>query len=724
MYTSGVVACQSCFFNQPLQVVDGIAELAWARPGQCIGVVALLAACGALLALQLWMIVLPLRETQVLAKERFDGLGQLPAASGSRKQDADLAAAVPLLGYGEAGAGGSGDGELQQRLLEAAAEGQEHLLHLPGHEAPGQHHHHQHHHQQALQEQQQGWQQDDGSQDCQQQQQQQQQEEAPDSWEDFLEQPEQGEAQHMQHAQQHLRQQSYDSTVAAPDTRQQEEADDNGQTTAEAPLSSLRHRSSEDLDHMPTAAGSTLGNPAASYYPLTKGARRQAAAVLDGFWGGFWDQHGRYVQQQAQQDQQQASWGACWGADRNPRQHQHQHPGSTSVGHGSGQWGAPGGASLVQRQPSPLVCSHTRGGAARQAAALGSSAEDALCAECSAQLAQRLQQCVQQLMQIEGMPSMLRAAHSKLSSPASPISTSPSPHSRLSLASLASPFLVQQIANQAPAAGQGSSSAPQHTPAVLLLQFGLWSLTTLLAWCQDEVRPELWGRYAYVLNKLQGLLRELGLDREAGGPLAVAAPAAVAAAVAALPAAGAAGEWQQWRQGAEHDPGGARGQQVQQRVGEVMAVLLDALGQLEVALQERRPPAAGGGSGSADVAYAKGKEVMLPLIKRLKRKLAPTAAAAGPGGQQGGRDGRRWGGGGGGRGSGQQHWRGGRGGGGQRGAPGAAPVGGASWVVASLVPLASSVVLLCCTMYSLPWPGGGGAEEGRAVGRGWVPTSR
>jgi hypothetical protein len=47
------------------QVADGIAQLAWERPGQCLGVVALLACCGALLALQLWMIVLPLRESQV-----------------------------------------------------------------------------------------------------------------------------------------------------------------------------------------------------------------------------------------------------------------------------------------------------------------------------------------------------------------------------------------------------------------------------------------------------------------------------------------------------------------------------------------------------------------------------------------------------------------------------------------------------------------------------------
>lgn len=34
---------------------------------------------------------------------------------------------------------------------------------------------------------------------------------------------------------------------------------------------------------------------------------------------------------------------------------------------------------------------------------------------------------------------------------------------------------------------------------------------------QAEARPELWGKYAYALNRLQGLLRDIGLDTESAG---------------------------------------------------------------------------------------------------------------------------------------------------------------------------------------------------------------
>lgn len=53
--------------------------------------------------------------------------------------------------------------------------------------------------------------------------------------------------------------------------------------------------------------------------------------------------------------------------------------------------------------------------------------------------------------------------------------------------------------------------------------FGLWCLVRLLELCQSESRPELWGRYALVLNRLQWILPTLTAqaaegDRN-GGPL-------------------------------------------------------------------------------------------------------------------------------------------------------------------------------------------------------------
>lgn len=34
--------------------------------------------------------------------------------------------------------------------------------------------------------------------------------------------------------------------------------------------------------------------------------------------------------------------------------------------------------------------------------------------------------------------------------------------------------------------------------------FAVWSLVRMVQLCQAEPRPELWGKYAFVLNRLQG----------------------------------------------------------------------------------------------------------------------------------------------------------------------------------------------------------------------------
>lgn len=60
-------------------------------------------------------------------------------------------------------------------------------------------------------------------------------------------------------------------------------------------------------------------------------------------------------------------------------------------------------------------------------------------------------------------------------------------------------------------------------------------------------------------------------------------------------------------------------------------LLAPPLQALEASLQERRGP---GGSTAASVAYAKAKEIMMSLIKRLKRSLAGGGAQGPQQGQQ------------------------------------------------------------------------------------------
>eukprot|EP00198_Chlamydomonas_reinhardtii_P011456 XP_001700793.1 predicted protein [Chlamydomonas reinhardtii] len=61
-------------------------------------------------------------------------------------------------------------------------------------------------------------------------------------------------------------------------------------------------------------------------------------------------------------------------------------------------------------------------------------------------------------------------------------------------------------------------------PAVLV-SFGVWCAYTLLQWCAAESRPELWGRYAAVLNRLQGVVWDSRLDQNQQQPAPLPASA-------------------------------------------------------------------------------------------------------------------------------------------------------------------------------------------------------
>jgi len=129
------------------------------------------------------------------------------------------------------------------------------------------------------------------------------------------------------------------------------------------------------------------------------------------------------------------------------------------------------------------------------------------------------------------------------------------------------------------------------------LSFGMWCLSTLLYLCQVETRPELWGKYAYVLNKLQGFMRDSRLDSLL---LASNLPSGGNGASAGLP-----------------PPGIPLSLDVM-HLAQLREDVIKQLQVLEMSLADRKGPA---GTAAGEVAFPKGKEIMQSIIKRFRRKL-------------------------------------------------------------------------------------------------------
>eukprot|EP00803_Ostreobium_quekettii_P002921 evm.model.scf_229.1 EVM.evm.TU.scf_229.1 scf_229:2594-9836(-) len=110
-------------------------------------------------------------------------------------------------------------------------------------------------------------------------------------------------------------------------------------------------------------------------------------------------------------------------------------------------------------------------------------------------------------------------------------------------------------------------------PRDLLYVFGLWCMVRLLELCKMEPRPELWGRYAAVLNRLQWMLPTMAVD----------------------------------------DSGGADN-------GSQREVVFQLLSDVASSVNSKRGPK---GTTAGDVAFPKGKEIIMSVIKRYNRGLRP-----------------------------------------------------------------------------------------------------
>ncbi|PNH12513.1 Divalent metal cation transporter MntH [Tetrabaena socialis] len=212
-------------------------------------------------------------------------------------------------------------------------------------------------------------------------------------------------------------------------------------------------------------------------------------------------------------------------------------------------------------------------------------------------------------------------------------------------------------------------------PAVLV-SFGVWCSFTLVQWCGAESRPELWGRYAAVLNKLQGVLWDARLDvaaagfaqQEQQGPAAAANVGPVGRVSSGGIEGGRAGAWgsgspqhhhhyhhrsspqpqpqpqqPQQQQPQQQPQRAAGGQQAclpptalrlcPEHLALLRWELLQQLATLEGGLGERHGPA---DTAAGDVAFPKGKEIIASVMRRYKRRLGGgggggAAAAAGGG---------------------------------------------------------------------------------------------
>ena len=117
---------------------------------------------------------------------------------------------------------------------------------------------------------------------------------------------------------------------------------------------------------------------------------------------------------------------------------------------------------------------------------------------------------------------------------------------------------------------------------------------------QMESRPELWGKYAYVLNRLQGVLRESGLDMLAVSPLPSSASLTTLAQATAR-SGGCAGAGVGGASGGRSLPPTAIRME-DTHLGQLRGELLGQLLGLEASLADRKGPA---GTAAGEVAFPK-----------------------------------------------------------------------------------------------------------------------
>ncbi|CAL5067009.1 unnamed protein product [Urochloa decumbens] len=143
--------------------------------------------------------------------------------------------------------------------------------------------------------------------------------------------------------------------------------------------------------------------------------------------------------------------------------------------------------------------------------------------------------------------------------------------------------------------------------ASLVVSFGVWCIRRVLDMSLVESRPELWGKYTYVLNRLQGIL-----DPAFSKPRsALTVCACLQKGIRVL-------------NGPLHSGLSAMGPIPMPIRGTftTAAVVLEMIKDVETAVSGRKGRS---GTAAGDVAFPKGKENLASVLKRYKRRLASKA---------------------------------------------------------------------------------------------------
>ncbi|KAM2891317.1 hypothetical protein COP2_009628 [Malus domestica] len=140
--------------------------------------------------------------------------------------------------------------------------------------------------------------------------------------------------------------------------------------------------------------------------------------------------------------------------------------------------------------------------------------------------------------------------------------------------------------------------------ADLVVSFGVWCIHRILDLSLMESRPELWGKYTYVLNRLQGII-----DSAFSKPRSPMSPCICLE----VPKAHQLQSSLSFSNGIPPPAKPARGKCT------TAVTLLDIIKDVEIAINSRKGRT---GTAAGDVAFPKGKENLASVLKRYKRRLS------------------------------------------------------------------------------------------------------
>ncbi|OVA18051.1 Natural resistance-associated macrophage like [Macleaya cordata] len=147
----------------------------------------------------------------------------------------------------------------------------------------------------------------------------------------------------------------------------------------------------------------------------------------------------------------------------------------------------------------------------------------------------------------------------------------------------------------------------------LIVSFGVWCIHRILELSLMESRPELWGKYTYVLNRLQGVL-----DPAFSKPR-IPQPPCTCLQVPAAHAKRSSSPLQNGLLPPAAAKLGSRGKCTS------ASALLDIIKDVEIAVSCRKGRT---GTVAGDVAFPKGKENLASVLKRYKRRLTNKAVGS------------------------------------------------------------------------------------------------